>query len=131
MKLLAFLTRILLGLNFLVFGLNGFLNFIKVPLPGGHAGEFLGAMVATKYFWAIKGLEVVGGALLLAGRVPLALTLLGPIVVNIVLYHTLMDRSGMPMAAVLGALSLFLLGRNRESFPAIFSPAAPKKIVKK
>ena len=131
MKFLAFLARLVLGLAFVVFGLNGFLNFIKVPMPSGHAGEFLGAMVATKYFWAVKGLEVVGGALLLLGRVPLGLMLLGPVVVNIVLYHALMDRKGLPLGAVLGALSLFLLWRNKESFPALFPKSEPKKPAKK
>jgi uncharacterized membrane protein YphA (DoxX/SURF4 family) len=127
MRFLAFIARILLGLNFVVFGLNGFLNFIKVPAMHGHAADFIGAMVATKYMWVVKGLEVVGGALLLLGRVPLGLTLLGPVVVNIVLFDALMDRSSLPMAAVIGALSLFLLWRNQESFPALFPKSEPAK----
>lgn len=131
MKFLAFLTRLLLGLNFFIFGLNGFFEFIKMPKMSGHAGEFIGAMVATKYMWVVKGFEVVGGALLLLGRVPLGLTLLGPVVVNIVLFDALMDPKSFPMAAVIGALSLFLLWRNKESFPAIFSPAAAAKPAKK
>lgn len=131
MKFLAFLTRLLLGLNFFIFGLNGFFEFIKMPPMSGHAGEFIGALVATKYMWVVKGLEVVGGALLLLGRVPLGLTLLGPVVVNIVLFDALMDPKSFPMAAVIGALSLFLLWRNKESFPAIFAKAEVKKPAKK
>jgi uncharacterized membrane protein YphA (DoxX/SURF4 family) len=131
MKILAFLARILLGLNFFIFGLNGFVGFIKLPPMSGHAGEFIGAMVATKYMWVVKGLEVVGGALLLLGRVPLGLTLLGPVVVNIVLFDALMDRKSFPMAAVIGALSLFLLWRNQEAFPALFPKSEAKKPAKK
>ncbi|HTH48104.1 MAG TPA: hypothetical protein VMB21_11365 [Candidatus Limnocylindria bacterium] len=132
MKILAFLTRILLGLGFVVFGLNGFLNFIKGPMPTGLAGDFMHALMASKYFWVIAGLQLVGGLLLLINRVPLGLTLLGPVVVNIVLFHIFLERSGLPIAAVFGALTLFLLWRNKEAFPAIFPKgAAPKKPAKK
>ncbi len=131
MKILAFLTRILLGLGFVVFGLNGFLNFIKGPMPTGLAGEFTHALMASKYFWVVAGLQLVGGLLLLINRVPLGLTLLGPVVVNIVLFHLFLERSGLPIALVFGALSLFLLWRNKESFPAIFPKSAPSKPAKK
>ena len=131
MKILSFLVRILLGLAFVVFGLNGFLNFIKGPMPTGLAGDFTHALIASKYFWAIAGLQLVGGLLLLINRVPLGLTLLGPVVVNIVLFHLFLDRANLGMAAVFGALTLFLLWRNKEAFPAIFPKSAPAKSAKK
>ena len=134
MKILTFLVRILLGLAFVVFGLNGFLNFMPKPEKPFPllATEFTHALMASKYFWAIAGLQLAGGLLLLINRVPLGLTLLGPVVVNIVLFHIFLERSGLPIAAVFGALSLFLLWRNQEAFPAIFPKgAAPKKPAKK
>ncbi len=130
MKFLAFLTRILLGAAFLVFGLNGFLHFMPMPELHGAARDFNSALMTTGYFYVIAGLQVVGGALLLINRVPLGLTLLGPVVVNIVLYHIFIDRKGLPIAAVFGALSLFLLWRHRESFPALFPKAESKKPAK-
>ena len=120
MRFLAFLTRIALGLGFIVFGLNGFLRFIPMPSHGGAAGDFLSAMSSSHYLAVVWVLEIAGGLLLLTNRVPLGLTLIGPIVVNIVLFHALMDRKGLPGAAVFGGLSLFLLWRNQEAFPALF-----------
>jgi uncharacterized membrane protein YphA (DoxX/SURF4 family) len=133
MKILAFLARLALGAAFVVFGLNGFLHFLKMPPFSGAAGDFLGAMSRTHYLEVVMALEVAGGALLLLNRVPLALTLLGPVVVNIVLFHACMDRKGLPSAAVFGGLALFLLWRNRDAFPALFPKAEPaaKKPAKK
>lgn len=120
MKVLTVIARTLLGLMFVVFGSNAFLHFLPMPPMSGHAGDFIGSMFATGYLQAIAALEVIGGALLLVGRyVPFGLTLLGPIIVNIVLYHVFMDRSGMPMALLVSAVSLFLLWRYRESFAGL------------
>ena len=86
----------------------------------GHAGEFIGSMYATGYLQVIAILQVVGGLLLLIGRfVPLGLTLLGPIIANIVLYHLFMDRSGLLMALVISALALFLVWSYRNSFAGV------------
>ena len=78
-----------------LFGLNGFLHFIPMPPPSGVAGQFLGAMFVSKYLLVVSGLQVISGALLLINRyVPLALTILGPIIVNILLFHDLMNPAG-------------------------------------
>jgi hypothetical protein len=90
MKILTNVSRFLLGLIFLVFGLNGFLHFIPMPPPSGIAGQFIGALFVSKYLLVVSGLQVISGALLLINRyVPLALTVLGPIIVNILLFHSL------------------------------------------
>ncbi len=83
----------------------------------GHPKEFIGSMNATGYLHVIAALQVIGGALLLIGRfVPLGLTLLCPIIFNIVIYHVSMDPSGLMIALIISAVSLFLLWRYRESF---------------
>lgn len=123
MKVVTIIARVLLGLIFLVFGSNAFLHFIPMPPMSGHAKDFIGAMHATGYLQVIAALQVIGGALILLGRyVPLGLTLLGPIIVNIDLYHIFMDRSGLPMAFLVSALSLFLLWRYRDAFAALVRP---------
>ncbi len=96
MKIVTLIARILLGLIFVVFGLNGFLNFLSMgPMPSGLAGQFIGALVLSHYFWVVAALQVAGGALLLVNRfVPLALVLLGPVIVNIILYHVFLNPSG-------------------------------------
>ena len=122
MKIVILITRILLGLVFVVFGLNGFLNFIDTgPMPAGLAGQFMGALFASHYYWVIAAVQVAGGALLLVNRfVPLALVLLGPIIVNIICYHLFLNPSGAAPAAVVTGLWLIVFYRNREPFSGIF-----------
>jgi len=120
-------ARILLGLIFFVFGLNGFLNFMPPPPPPPPAGgAFLGALVATGYmFPLIKGVEVLAGALLLANRlVPLALVLLAPILVNIVGYHVVLAPGGYPMLAALVGLEAFLAWSYRDNFRGVLAVKA-------
>jgi len=88
MKIAVLIVRLLLGLVFLVFGLNAFLQFLKGTIPAGLAGQFLQALFQSHYALATGAVQAVGGALLLINRyVPLALTILGPVIVNILLYH--------------------------------------------
>lgn len=111
-------ARLALGLGFFVFGLNGFLAFLPMPPAPPAAGSFLGALVATGYmFPLIKGTEVVAGALLLTNRfTPLALTLLAPVLVNIVLFHALLAPGGLAIPVVLLALELVLAWTYRAAF---------------
>ena len=120
MKIITIIARLLLGLMFAVFGSNAFLHFLPMPPMTGHAGEFIGAMAATGYLQAVAALQVIGGLLLVIGRfVPLGLTLLGPIIVNILLYHLFIERSGLGMAVGIVLVSLFLLWRYRDSFAGL------------
>jgi putative oxidoreductase len=122
MKIAALIARFLLGLIFLVFGLNGFLHFIPAPPPPpGPAGQFSGALLASHYFLVVSALQVAGGLLLLVNRyVPLALVLLGPVIVNILCFHLLMYRTGLPMAVLVAILWGILFLRYRQYFSGIF-----------
>ncbi len=124
MKYAIIIVRVLLGLMFAVFGSNAFLHFIPMPQIPGEAGAFMGALFKSGYIYPIAVLQVLGGILLLLGGrfAPLGLTLLGPVILNIVLYHIFLDRSGLAMAAVISILALFLLWVYRYKFPAIFQP---------
>src|SRR2546423_14475296 len=110
---------------FFVFGLNAFFKF-RGPPPQmqGQAGAFITALMSSGYMYVVAVLQVLGGLCLLLGArfVPLGLTLLGPVIVNIVLYHLFLDPQGLPMAIVVAALALFLLWIYRFKFPAIFQP---------
>jgi putative oxidoreductase len=124
MKYAIIIARILLGLMFAVFGSNAFLHFIPMPPMQGPAGAFIGALVSSGYIYAIAALQVVGGLLLLIGGrlVPFGLTVLGPVIVNIVLYHIFLDQQGLLIACIISIFSLFLLWAHRDKFPAIFNP---------
>ena len=121
MKIITHISRFLLGLIFLVFGLNGFLHFIPMPLPSGVAGQFLGAMFVSKYLLVVSGLQVISGALLLINRyVPLALTILGPIIVNILLFHGLMNPAGLGLAVFVTIFWGVVFVSVRSAFAGIF-----------
>jgi uncharacterized membrane protein YphA (DoxX/SURF4 family) len=122
MKIAALIARILLGLMFVVFGLNGFLHFIPMgPMPTGTAGEFAGALMASHYMYVVSALQVAGGILLLVGRyVPMGLTILGPVIVNILLFHILMAPKGIPTAIVVTILWAIVAYRNKQYFSGLF-----------
>jgi putative oxidoreductase len=121
MKKVAIAARLLLGTIFLVFGLNGFLHFIKQPPPTGVALQFLGALVTSHEIAVIMLLQIICGALLLTSRyVPLALTLLAPIIVNILLFHAFMAPQGLPVAFVAALLWLITFANVRSAFAGLF-----------
>ena len=127
-KILTHVSRFLLGFIFLVFGLNGFLHFIPMPPPSGVAGQFLGAMFVSKYLLVVSGLQVISGALLLINRyVPLALTILGPIIVNILLFHALMSPVGIGLAVFVAILWGVAFASVRSAFAGIFEARSKSK----
>src|SRR2546425_2957388 len=121
MKIATIIARVLLGLMFVVFGSNIFLHFIPMPpLPATLAGDFSKALMQSHYIYVVGLLQVIGGLLLLIGRfVPLGLTMLGPVIVNILLFHILLQPTGLPMALVVAALALFLLWRYGANFAGL------------
>src|SRR5437762_12825876 len=123
MKNLTSIVRSLLGLTFVVFGLNAFLQFIPLPPPQGLAGDFMKALLVSHYYYVVAILQIAGGAICLLGRfVPLGLTLLGPVIVNILLFHIFLEPSGLPLAVVVSALQLFLVWANRQAFGGLITP---------
>jgi putative oxidoreductase len=124
MKALTIIARVLLGLLFVVFGSNAFLHFLPMPEPPPNlAGDYLKVFMASGYVYFIGGFQVLGGLLLLIGKfVPLALTILAGIIVNILIFHTLMAPEGFPPAIGVTVLELFLVWRYREAFIPLFRP---------
>ena len=125
MKIAVTIARLLLGLIFFVFGLNGWLQFMPAPEIAGKAGEFIGALVSSGYFHVIIVIKVVGGLALLSGRyVPLGLTLLGPVIVNILCFHVFLAPEGLITALVVSVLEVFLIWSYRTHFAAVFAAKA-------
>jgi uncharacterized membrane protein YphA (DoxX/SURF4 family) len=127
-RYLPLIARIVMGLGFTVFGLNGFLHFIpepKTPMPEG-AGAFAGALMKTGYmFQMIAGTQLLVGVLLLLNRfVPLALVLIMPVLVNIIAFHLFLAPAGWIPGAVFMALELYLAWAYRKSYCSVLAARA-------
>ena len=117
MKYATLGARILLGLIFVVFGLNGFLNFIPIPPPTPEGAAYIGGLIAAGLMPIVKAIEIVGGLMLLSGLlVPLGLLILAPIIVVIMHMHLVADPGGLPMAAALVVFELFLAWRYKQAW---------------
>ncbi|HXS74787.1 MAG TPA: hypothetical protein VN753_01330 [Terracidiphilus sp.] len=125
MKLASTVARYLLGIIFVFFGANGLFHFLPTPpIPPGPLADFTRALSASHYDIAVGFFQVASGILLLINRyVPLALTILAAIIVNIDLTHITMAPSGLPLAAVVSILWLLVFLRVRSNFAGIFEPA--------
>lgn len=130
-RFLPAIARILMGLAFTVFGLNGFFHFIpepKTPMPEG-AAAFAGGLMKSGYmFPMIMGTQLLVGILLLINRfVPLALVLIIPVLVNIIAFHIFLQPAGIVPGAVLMLIELYLAWCHRSAYrPLLTARATPQ-----
>jgi putative oxidoreductase len=128
MKILPLICRILLGLVFIVFGLNAFFHFIPMqpPPPDSAPGQFMAVMIPSGWMSAVAVLQIGGGVLvLLGGTTPLGLIIVGPIIVNILLFHIcLMNGKGIAMGVFTAILEILLIHFYRSSFAGIVTAKA-------
>jgi putative oxidoreductase len=121
MKALNLIARILMGLIFVVFGLNGFLHFLPQPPMPDAAKSFFGGLAATGYMLPLLFVaQMLGGGLILLGMVPLGLLILAPVIVNIIAFHVFLAPDGLPLALVVAGLALFLAWTHREAYAPLF-----------
>lgn len=126
-------ARVLLGLVFFVFGLNGFFHFIPQPPAPESVKHFTELMTGSYLFSLVKGTEVVVGLALLSNRfVALALLVLAPITVNIFMFHAAVAGEGLPMPIMLLALQGYLAWVNRAAYAKLLTAksepaAAPQR----
>jgi putative oxidoreductase len=126
MKIITLIARLLLGLVFVIFGLNGFLNFIPASPPPGLAGQFFQVLIASHYHYLVFAIQLIGGVLLLTNQfVPLALTLLAPVLVNILNFHITMNPSGLALGAVCTIFWLIVAYSVRTAFLPLLANTAP------
>ncbi|HEY6413056.1 MAG TPA: hypothetical protein VIX42_05185 [Edaphobacter sp.] len=122
MKIASLVARILLGLIFLIFGMNGFLHFIPGQPPTGLAGDFLRALLQSHYDLFISAVELASGVLLLINRfVVLALVLIAPVIVNILLFHIFLLRSGLFVAIFVAILWGTIALHKRRHLAPLFT----------
>jgi putative oxidoreductase len=121
MKIAALIARILLGLIFVFFGLNGFLQFLTGPLPPGLAGQFIGALMQSHYVLFVSAVQVISGVLLLVNRyVPLALVLSAAEIANILAFHIFMAPSQIFMALLVAILWVIVFVQQRKYLACLF-----------
>ena len=121
MKIVTTIARYLMGLMFTVFGLNGFLHFIPNAPMSGLAAQFIGVLVASHYTVPIFLVQLICGILFLINRyVPLALTLIGPVIFNILLFHVLMNPSGIVPGLIATICWIIVFNSERHAFAGIF-----------
>lgn len=122
MKIAILVSRILLGL---VFFASGIVSLLKLGKMGGMPSDamaFMTLMVAHNYTTFIALIMLIGGLLLLVGRfVPIGLVMLGPILVNILLFHLLFHVPGVITGAVCTMLEVFLIWSYRANFRGLFT----------
>ena len=122
MKIASTIGRYLLAFVFIVFGLNGFLHFIPQPPPPSEmARQYFTILFRSHYLVFVFGLELIAGVLFLFRQtVPMALTIAGPIIVNILLFHALMDPGGIAPGLVVTVLWFVVYWEFRAAFYGIF-----------
>jgi len=127
MKIVSAIAHYLLGLMFLFFGANLFLNFLHAPMPTGTTGQFFGALFVSHFIYVIAFFQVAPALLLLANRfVPLGLILLAPMIVGILFVHILMEPSGLPIAIIVVVLWLLAAYPVRSAFAGLLQPRVQK-----
>jgi hypothetical protein len=121
MKTAVLIARILLGIIFLVFGLNGFLQFLPQPEMPQAAIAFFGGLAASGFMLpTLFATQLVGGALLL-GMVPLGVVILAPVIVHIVEFHVFLAPAGLPLAVLVATLAMFLAWTHRPAYRPLFT----------
>jgi hypothetical protein len=122
MKIAVIIARVLLGLVFLVFGLNNLHPFMPMQVPPGDAGALSTIMFVHGWITFHGLLYVIAGILLIIGRyVPVGLVILGPILVNILLFHLTLLPAGIGPGLVCAVLEIFLIWAYWPAFRGIFT----------
>lgn len=124
MKIAMIIVRTLMGLLFIFGSVVYFLNLFEPPPMEGAIKTFNEGLAASGYFFnLLKATELICGILLVIGRfVPLALVILAPIIINILMVHTFLDRSGLPVAIFLVLAASFLAYYYRRAFAPLLTP---------
>ena len=121
MKIAATVARYMVRLFFTVSGLNGFLHFIPMPPKPPMATQFVGLLDASHYMILVFALKLVARLIFLSGRyLPLALSMIGPVLVNILLFHVLMDLPGIVPGLLATACWLIVFWHERSAFERVF-----------
>jgi len=118
MKKAIIVARIVLAIIYLVYGTNYFLHFFPSSLPPGKAGDFMGGLKRSGYFFEyMKAMQIIGAILMFIDRWTVLTTIvLLPISLNIFLFHAFLQLNGLGTAVILLAANLFLVYSYRRNY---------------
>jgi len=110
------------GLMLVIFGLNGFLQFMSMPLPAPEMGQYLGALFASGFVFPIVSfvLLVTGISFLINKFTSLFAIILAPIILNAFLSHIFLDMNGIGASMFLLLITISVMIANRERYAEIF-----------
>jgi putative oxidoreductase len=119
------IARIVLGLPMVIFGLNGFFHFLPMPALPMPAMAFMMALGKTGYFFPfLKLTEIIAGGMILGGcYLPLGLTIMAPVLLNIILFHLFLapELSAMMLPIILVVAELYLVKAYKDSFSGVLA----------
>jgi putative oxidoreductase len=126
MKVASIITKALMSIIYLLYGLNFFLHFFHSSLPPGKAGDFEGGLIRSGYFFEyMKGMQIAASLFLFINRyVPLILVIMFPVSINIFLFHTFLLSRGIVVATILILANTFLLYAYRKYYIGLLTPVA-------
>ena len=116
---ILFIVSLLFALMMINSGMNKFLNYM--PMPKNMSPDlmnFMGALIAMKWLLPlIAVIEIIGGVLFIFAKTrALGAIMLFPIVVGIVLTHTVIDTSGLGIALAMFAINVWIIIENRQKY---------------
>ena len=121
MKIAAAISRYILGILFTIFGLNGFLHFLPAGNMPTLATQYVTVLAASHYTIPVFAVQLACGILFLINRyIPLALTLIGPVIVNILIFHILMLPIGIFPGLIASICWFILFAKHYPAFAGIF-----------
>jgi putative oxidoreductase len=127
MKYAPTIAGVLLGLLFIMSSVVVLFSLVQMPPPpeGSPAALFFGAFGPTGYMTFVKVLELLGGILVMIPRTRnFGLLVLGPIIVNILAFHTFITKgAGLfdPILIAIVVLAAYLLWAGRKAFAGLLN----------
>ena len=117
------ITRVLLALILVIFGLNKFFNFLPMPPMPEAAQGFMGALIETGYLMLFVAIiEIILDIFLLLNRYStLILILIFPVLLNAFLFHLFLDLKGTGGALLTISLNIFLIVRSFDKYKILLS----------